>query len=371
MAEWGCAPTPGQRLLLQTIYLPGPEARQAWQAWLAGDYRGQLEPGSRRLLPLVQRRLLAEGLAEAGLPELKDVYRRAWLNNQRLFGIAADLLRQLQAAGLRPLALKGAALAQRYYADAGLRPMTDFDVLVPADAALAADAWLRAHGWRPAHPAFNPRAHMAIRHSAEYAAGDRRFDLHWHVLADCVYPGADQAFWEHAVPLSLNGVAALALCPTDQLIHVCVHGMRWAALPPVRWAADAMQVMRAAGGEIDWDRLLRLAAAMRLSLSLHAPLRFLRAELAAPVPAGVVEALAAIPVTRAERRYFRLKTSRPGRLGGLPLTWHLYARLARAGGRAPNPAGYLRYLQHAFNLPSPWRLPGYALRRLWETRRSR
>jgi len=241
---------------------------------------------------------------------------------------------------------------------------------VPEAEAARADAWLRAAGWRSTNPAFQAHAHIPVQHSTEYAAQGQKLDLHWHVLADCLYSGADAPFWEAAIPLDLAGTAALALCPTDQLIHVCAHGLRWNPTPPVRWAADAMQVLLSAGSQVDWARLARLAERLRLSLPMSEALGYLRTELEAPIPAEVLTALDSIPVTEAERRYHKLKTSRPGWLGGLPLAWHLYHQAAQQSGTRPHPLGYVRHLQYAFRLRSVWEIPGHAARRLWQKQRA-
>jgi len=37
----------------------------------------------------------------------------------------------------------------------------------------------------------------------------------------------------HAI--NIQGVSTLILNPTDQLLHVCVHGAAWDAVPHVRW----------------------------------------------------------------------------------------------------------------------------------------
>jgi hypothetical protein len=360
-----CWPTPDQTLLLRAALLPGKAAREAWETWRQRASLGKLDGGSRRLLPLLYRNLRALGIDDPAFVEFKASQRHNWFKNQSLFHQSAQTVAALTAHGIPTILLKGASLATRFYADPSLRPMTDLDLLVPeADGGRAHECLLKL-GWQPDHPAFDPDVHLTMRHSTGYArTGGYQLDLHRHVLWDCVYPEADRPFWERAEPCSFHGVPTATLCATDDLIHVCVHAARYNEFPPVRWAADAMHILRSTAHPVDWDRLLRVAHTLRLSLSLHAALLYLGEALDAPVPSAVLAALAAMPVTAAERRFYRIKVSRPGVLRGFPLIWYQYTRLARGSGRRPTPWGYLRFVQHAWNLPSLARLPAYAWRRL-------
>jgi len=360
-----CWPTPDQTLLLRAALLPGDAARAAWEVWRQHASLEALDGGSKRLLPLLYRNLRALGVDDPAFAEFKAGQRYNWFQNQSLFHQSAKTVAALSAAGIPTLLLKGASLATRFYADPSLRPMSDLDLLVPEADARRAYQRLLDLGWQPDNPAFDLEAHLDTRHSTGYSLdGGCHLDLHQHLLADCFYPEADQPFWAQAEPCTFYGAPTATLCATDDLIHVCVHAARYNPFPPVRWAADAVHILRSTEHPVDWERLLRLAETLRLSLSLHAALTYLREALDAPVPAAVLDGLAAMPVTTAERRFYRLKVSRPGVLHGFPLIWYQYARLAHGSGRRPTPWGYLRFVQHAWNLPSLARVPAYAWQRL-------
>jgi len=362
-----CWPTPAQTLLLRAALLSGEPARQAWHEWRQRTNLASLDSGSKGLLPLLYRNLRLLGLDDPTLAEFKGRQRQNWFKNQVLFQQSAQTVAALAAAGIPTLLLKGASLAARFYADPSLRAMSDLDLLVPEADARRAHSLLLELGWHPDHPAFNPDVHLALRQATGYSRpGGIHLDLHYHVLWDCTYPGADQPFWERAEAFVFHGAPTATLCATDDLIHVCVHAARYSAFPPVRWAADAMHILRSTEHPVEWDRLLRLAETLRLSLSLQAALVYLAGALAPPVPAAVMTSLDAMPVTAAERRYYKLKVSRPGLLRGFPLIWYQYARLTRETGRRPNPLSYLRYLQHAWNLPRARAIPAHAWRRLRE-----
>ncbi len=366
-----CWPTAAQTWLLRAALLPAEPAQAAWQVWRsrAGPLE-QLDEGSRRLLPLLyrnlRRSLSPSQMAEPPIPRLRAGYRRTWFRNQAAFYQMAELLEGLHSAGLPTLILKGAALAVLHYRDLGLRPMADFDIAVPSGRALEAFEALRQLGWSPDMPIRRPAEYVAIRQSADFrSTSGTHFDLHWYLLWDCCYPGADDDFWSGAVPLRVNQVQTRALNPTDQLLHVCVHGALLNRVPPVRWAADAMQILRTPGAAPDWPRLLAQAQRLRLSLSLRATLHYLRTALDAEIPASVVDALAAMPVTELDRAFYRRKISRRGLLGEIPLMWSHYGLLAQARRRPATRAGFVRYLRLNWGLDDSRGIPLFVVNKFF------
>jgi hypothetical protein len=339
---------------------------EAWQVWQArAGALAALDEGSRRLLPLVYRNLRrhldADPAAEALIGELKAIYRKTWFHNQAAFHQAAPVLEGLRAAGVRTLVLKGAALAVLHYRDLGLRPMADVDILVPAEQAPQAFAALTALGWQPGQAIHALAPYLAARQSVDFnGPSGSHFDLHWHALWECSYAGADEAFWAGAAPLTLNQANTLALNPSDQLLHVCVHGAGLNQVPTVRWAADAMMVLRTAEA-LDWPRLVDQARRLRLSLPLRDTLGYLRAALDGPVPPDVLNELAALPVSEAERKLYRLKISRRGLLGELPLFWQHYTWLSAQARRPATWGGFVAYLRLNWGLVEARQVPGFVL----------
>ena len=105
-----------------------------------------LEQGARRLLPLVYR-----NVKEALPAELRDMLRRVylqyWADNQKLFRRLEERLTWFQANGIPTMVLKGVALSILHYRDKGIRPMADFDILVPEDLARDVIGRLQRDGW--------------------------------------------------------------------------------------------------------------------------------------------------------------------------------------------------------------------------------
>jgi hypothetical protein len=357
-------PTAQQRLLLRAALEEGETAKDAWQAWRTSVDLQEADPGSRRLLPLVYHNLRQHLAGDPAEPKLRAQYRHSALKNQAAMQEMGSLLAELHQAGVSTLVLKGAALATQYYPAAGARPMDDIDVLVPTAEAERAIDRLKALGWTPAllsiHPKHQFTARQATPMRSQYG---RVFDLHWHVLWESCHAQADDGFWEHSVRIEMGGTTTRALGSADQLLHVCVHGARWTPLPPIRWVADALQVVRQAGGDLDWEYLLRQAQRQRVTLPLRDTLAFLRQHFGAGIPADVIAALAASPAAPIDRQFYRFKTKMPGFLGGLPLAYYHYRVLAAGAGQRATPDGFWRHLQATWGLARPASVLGAGARR--------
>ncbi len=342
------SPTEFERLLLHAALGDEVECREAWgRARAAVGDADTLDHASYRLMPLLYRNLAAHGVEDPRLGVLKGIYRHAWYLNQRRFHTAAGMLARMQAEGIETVVLKGAALGALYYRDLGVRPVWDVDVLVRrADVPHAAQVLLAA-GWTP--PARERRSleHMLrFRHAKLYESPDcGGIDLHWYPLSEPV-PVDD--LWDSAIPVVVGGVETRALCPADELLVACVHGLgRYAA--PVRWISDAATVARA--GEVDWDWLVARAQQWRVTARLELALRILRTEFAVAIPDDVLARLPAVRRAYHERLAHQALVRRPRRGVSTIVEWDRYRRLRELDSGAA-PAGFGRYLRELTDAPS-------------------
>lgn len=342
-------------LLLKAALSEGDQARVAWQeARQRIGSIARLEGGSYRLLPLLYRNLSEQGVEDPELERLKGVYRHCWYTNHMLFHEAGVLLGSLERAGVDTLVLKGGALSRLYYPVPGTRPMEDVDVLVHRRQAREAIEVLERDGWKLEAPAPIECVLRTRKSSACSHPRGRFLDLHWSPLWQ---PTDEQSFWDHAIPLEIGGAQTRALCPEDQLLHVCVHGMNANMRRPY-WAADAVMISRSQEGKLDWQRLVELARDNELSLALEHGLRFLGDEFELDIPRTVLAQLGATTRSRSERLTHRIAfgppdggvfTSRADRLVRAVMRvlrdWDRYRRVAvREGGRA-SLAGFATYEQ--------------------------
>jgi putative nucleotidyltransferase-like protein len=361
-------PSLRELLLLRACLWEGERGLDAWREWRRGTGDVEtIEAGSHRLLPLAYSNL---GPLPAGDPDaerLKGAYRRSWAVNQLGLRIGRRAIDALHAAGLEVLALKGAALIGSAYRDAGARPVGDVDLAVRPRRVGEAVRALREAGFTPVEE--DPVRLLAVRHSLAFRDPDgQEVDLHrglqWRA-------GLDEDLWREAVEAEVAGARVLTLCPADQLLHVCVHGAPWNPVQPIRWAADAFKVLEAAGSELDWDRLVAMAAKGRLALPLHDAASYLATELEAPVPAAAIRELAAVPVSRGERRAHEALAQPPSSRRSLAMLswfWERHRAQAHLDGRRATPRGLVRHLQGFWGLERPSRVPGYATRRLLRRR---
>ena len=379
--ESSCWPTRQQELLLQAALLQGNSALDAWQKWKSTVDFDLLDQGSHRLLPLLYRNMRTHNMIDPLMNILKGVYRSTWYKNQLIFYNMATLLRYFHEAGIKTMILKGAALTLLYYKDYALRPMQDFDVMVPSENILDAINLLQDLRWTPITGSLEELVDVYLfsRHAYSFInAAGRECDLHWHLLYECLDNNADDDFWSGAISTIINNVPTYALNSADQLFHVCVHGVRWNYVPPLRWVADAMMILNTSP-KIDWNRLIVQARKRHLILPLRDALLYLRDLLHAPLPSGVLQTIQNMPVSNIEFGRECVSSSGPsepertGWLGILPEFWSYYSRRAGSIRLSRRLADFIEILQLIWKLDHPWQVPFWAalkmMRRAWKMAR--
>lgn len=322
----GIAIRPDQVALLKAALFPPDEALRHWAAWKrlralpddlpADDERlpqlfDPLDLDSQRLLPLVYRNL--ERTADPLVRSLRGVYRYTWMANQRHLLQLKAVVGVLDEAGIPTMMLKGIPLSLAHYRDLGVRHMGDLDVLVPTEHAEAACHLLEGPPLRLTTTDYD-RRYRHLLHAAHYH--NRQgvdVDLHWNLLVQHNYPGADAAFWAASTPYPLeDGPTSLILSPTHQLYHNLVHGYQWGETSAIRWVADSHVIY--ANHPVDWDALLAVAAQQRMVVPVRHGLELLRREFRLTIPPEVQFRLANLPVSRREQTYFRLLNRRSDNL---------------------------------------------------------
>ncbi|MBI4749064.1 MAG: nucleotidyltransferase family protein [Acidobacteria bacterium] len=354
-------PNPEQELLLQAALLKGDPARAAWEAWCAKVDLQTLDDGSFRLLPLLYQNLKALGVEHPWLQVMKGIHRHTWVKNQTLLHGMTPVLKMFQQAGIEPIVLKGTALITRYYENFGLRPMGDFDVLVPRQSANQAIELLGQAGWTPGFRA--PHAQVFRK------SDGTECDLHWNLFFENCRVEVDDPFWQLAEPAKVGGVPVKVLNPTDQFLHVCVHGARWNPVPPLRWLADAVVILE--HSTIDWNRLVQQATRMGLVLPLRDTLGYLAWLLGVEVPEAVLAELNQHLVSFAYRLDYRAWTVPPEQRGpGLTLWayWREFEQWSYGADKSPHIWQFPQFLQHLWGVESvhkiPWLVIAGGVRRL-------
>jgi hypothetical protein len=203
-----------------------------------------------------------------------------------------------------------------------------------------------------------------VHHSTSFLdPEDRELDLHWYSLW---HSAPDEDFWQAAVPIEISDASSLALCPADQLLHVCAHGAWWAPEGSIGWVADATRIIRTG---LDWGRFCSSAAARRIAGLLGEPLAYLKGEFEAPVPDEVIAELARCPRSLLERAAWRAGRV-PSSPLGITLT-HLerYRRLKRLDPDAPRPSSFPKHLAGWFGYDDYLSFSRFAGRQVVQRRR--
>jgi hypothetical protein len=358
-------PNQNQELLLHAALDDKAGAMRAWETWKSRADIERLDVGSHRLLPLLYRNMLAHGMDDQHLPRIKGVYRRAWYENQLLFGRLARFLSIFRQAGIKTMVLKGAALSLGYYRDGGVRPMDDFDILVPKEDGERGFALMRELGCRLIKEMPNEEILEANQHAWQFKdESGYNVDLHGNVLFGEFGEAAADDFWCRAVPVQVQGENTVVLSPEDQLLHVCSHGAEWNQIPPIRWVADAITVLRASGREIDWSRLLQETCRTHQTLALADTLRYLRDQFGILLPVGFLHELERTPPTYYERLIYRTNASVPAKRGlarGFVVHFLKHVNRRKDINWRRDLADFPAFLRKQWKLVHTWEIPGYII----------
>ena len=365
----GWRPDAGQELLLAAAVGPESGAASAFAQWRRTHDIDTSDAGSTRLLPMLVPRAHLFDARDLAWPVIRGCYRRAFVHGQLVSRRAIDAITRLVAARIPVLALKGGALLAYYDHNPALRPMNDFDALVPRASAEAAIRILLDAGWHcPWHdPASLPRAY----HGACFTSVDGLdFDLHWQPLA-AAGDSDDATIWDASVETSVPGGTVRAPCAADLLTIVCAHAAPWTPVSPVRWVADALKIVGSQGAQFDWSRVVSRAQAWRVTLPLHDTLDYLAQRWAVDVPASALRALADTPVHRIDRHAYVVLGRMPTILDYVRRPWQRY-RVRTSGVPAwKSLPGFMRYLRVTLGLRRWRQLPHEIVERIVRFRRDR
>ncbi|MVM38681.1 hypothetical protein GO730_15900 [Spirosoma sp. HMF3257] len=313
---------PEQVLLLKAALFPVPEALACWQLWKKARHLDQftatsenllpsifdpLDGDSQRLMPLVYRNLEKSG--DPLIPHLRGIYRYTWMTNQRFLEKMKLIVGALHQENIDTIVLKGIPLSLQYYGDMGVRLMYDLDVLVPTSQADQAVRVLQAEPLSLKSSQFEIKHRQLLHAMHLWDKQNVSVDLHWNLIIQHAYTGADIPFWKSRQPLALtDSLHTYTLSPTHQLFHNLVHGFAWSAShpAPIRWIADSYVIYTKPTVVIDWQELLDLAEQFRLTYPIRQSLRLLQAEFRLVLPASIRKRLEHMPLSSVEQAYFTL-----------------------------------------------------------------
>ncbi len=265
--------------------------------------------------PLLYHKLSAAGqidrLPEVVVRDLRHAHHTSWTKSVLHLRALEHLLGVLAGAGICPVLLKGAGLVLTVYAHPALRPMRDIDLLVsPAEFRPALhqllDAGCRVTHDEPFTGAYETVTHhvgLLFRHGIEVLV-----ELHHQWLSIPAQQGHLVSVDElraRGSAVRVGQARAYVLSAEDQVLqlsgHIAIHSP---VLEKLIWYYDVDRVIRGAGPVLAWETILDRAQRYCMVLPLQQVLPIAVQHLGTPVPPPVLDRLAGLPVTAAERQRF-------------------------------------------------------------------
>jgi hypothetical protein len=225
--------------LLRAATLDTDRAAAAWRRWISTHVVNDAYHRSTDLLPAVSANLSNEVLGHEA-DRLRGLRRRGWFNTQFRLEAMVDALALLEPLGVGPILAKGAALSTTVYAEPGLRPIADVDLVIGSDGFDDALAAFAAAGWRRPTATLSPYDH-AVEVVDERG---RSIDLHRWVLFPRFSLVPEDDWMERSVPYSVRGCDVSRFRCADELVLTVLHGLLVNSASSVRWPLDVVQLAR-------------------------------------------------------------------------------------------------------------------------------
>jgi len=236
--------------------------------------------------------------------QVAERLRAAWVafGRQHLLGVEAlrALLDAFEGASIPVIPLKGPALGEALYAEPGLRPFTDLDLLVrradvPRAVALLARLGNRALEYERPLAYELAYATAACFVPVEPRPGRFPIDLHWNLVSFVAghTPSTLDAeeVWTRAVVDERWGRRVRALCREDLLLYLALHLAVHHPLEGLAWPLDLALLVRRQGDGLDWGAVVERAGRWRMRGAVYFALRRVEDRFAAGVPGAVLTRL--------------------------------------------------------------------------------
>jgi hypothetical protein len=206
------------------------------------------------------------------------------------------IIQALHEAGIEPLVLKGAALAETVYPGISMRPMIDADILVREEEIDTVTACVTALGYSSVEDK-----------DCVFCKNDRfpvRLDVHYEIwyLADADFKN----LWVDSRPVSIAQSGARTMAPDETLIYTAAHAaIQHGTLGPIA-LEDISRICSFYRHELDWDKVVKKIKKYSLKVPVYLALSEAGLAKGAPVPGKALDALKPSSVIeRFEERIYR------------------------------------------------------------------
>lgn len=198
------------------------------------------------------------------------------------------LVLHAQAEGLDPVVLKGITV-RSLYPKPMLRPSVDEDLLVSREETEKYHRFFLSEGLEPDEP--EAEIHTADELSYHKPQSPTYIEMHMSLFPQDsdAYGDCNSLFEnvsEHSVRVQVEDVSLRVLEPTDHLLYLICHAYKHFLHSGVgiRQVCDMGMFTEACGGEIDWQRIVRGCALIRIDRFAAALFRIAEKHLGFPLP---------------------------------------------------------------------------------------
>jgi len=244
--------------------------------------------------------------------KLKGIYRYTWAKNQQIFSVLKPIFTTLSQAKIPMMFLKGASLSLKNYDNIGLRPMVDLDLLIEEKHAIKTIKIFHKNQWKRNYLVqkvyrYSPSFLQVFSAMSFISPDNIECDLHWRVplYEKNQKKGIEAELWRHSESIKWNGIEFSTPSSTEQLLHVCIHGMEYNEVPTIRWVADAMTILKT-NPHIDWNHLEKIAFHHGLVLPLRETMNYLYHTFKAPIPKLWLQKLKQMVILNEEKNIYRI-----------------------------------------------------------------
>ena len=239
--------------------------------------------------------------------EFRKVLARAYYEstafNSMLFEELQRVLLVLKETKIPVILLKGADLAHSLYAEVGLRPMSDLDLLIPYTAFSSALRKLESDLlYKIASTETAPDLQRVVAYHVLLLGGVNqlvKLELHWNLVSseESWYAVPVAWFWEHSrtgsVGHQANGESVRILTHEANLLYLAAHAMlqHGGKQSLLIWLYDIHALVTRYGEEIDWALVVREAKQLGWAGVLAAGLRECQVRFGTKYPECVLTSL--------------------------------------------------------------------------------
>jgi hypothetical protein len=248
--------------------------------------------------------------------QLRKEYYRNLVRNMYFYTELKKILNAFYKKSVEVIVLKGAALAETVYDNAGLRAMNDIDLLVRKQNLDIAEELITKLGYISYEGSHSKDWYRKFHHHlAPFFSQDNKIKIEIH--HDIIPPENPfyidvRKSWDRAQNIVIGDVNTLALSPEDLLVHLCLHSFYLQPLKKsLRNLVDISHVVRFYGERINWDLIIREAHEGDFTNFIYYPICLARDMLGMEINRETLDALkTGSKVGPFEDRLLRLITKR-------------------------------------------------------------